>query len=452
MIAKRHSAQLRLSAAIAIVVAVACTSTETGAWAATVDVVVDSTDIQLQAGGAGTHNGKLTLSNISDRPTNLAPAIQGDGGCSISSNPTSVQPGRRTQVTLTFSAGCEVERGADVLLALGSGFSPPTYLLKVAAAPPGAHWDILLYAFLIAAGLALAAILVIAEKMLHHNRSIRKPSTKTRRGRKRTGQVAEEAEEEKKEKEAKHVKLGPRTPLASLGTDWSFKDNWVGNVTIGSAALVALLAASNVLKAVLGAEPEAALGLLAVGGALAAVFVAIGPLLIKVIGADVAVPTIGGMLAAAFVTLVGTLGQITAVTWQGAELTTGRVHWGVIVIGAAIGSVVWLYAIRALWAYAHSGAESPPKSESETMKAAEKVAAAIKELRPPPEADGDKRKPIRRRRAVRGSKARAQDEATGDTTVEEEETVDEETIDVGPPGDVEQRYAATVLEKRNPLL
>ena len=59
-----------------------------------------------------------------------------------------------------------------------------------------------------------------------------------------------------------------KTPLTSLGADWSFKDNWVSSVTVGSGVLVALLAASNVLQAVLGFEPKAALTLMAVAGAL----------------------------------------------------------------------------------------------------------------------------------------------------------------------------------------
>ena len=75
-------------------------------------------------------------------------------------------------------------------------------------------------------------------------------------------------------------RLALGTVLVGLGTDWSFKDNWVSSVTVGSGVLVGLLAASNILKAVLGAEPQAALALLAVVGAVAAVLVGIGPLFV----------------------------------------------------------------------------------------------------------------------------------------------------------------------------
>jgi hypothetical protein len=85
------------------------------------------------------------------------------------------------------------------------------------------------------------------------------------------------------------------------------------------------------------------------------------------------------MLVAALVTLTGTLGQVTAVTWQGAELTTGRVHWGVIVLGGLVGAVIWWYGTKSLWEFADSGSKKPRRTTSEAVAAAKVVAKAIRE-------------------------------------------------------------------------
>jgi hypothetical protein len=312
--------------AIAVLAAALVSPGAVGA-AAPVDVVIDSTAIELQPGEGDSHTGKLTLANISDAVVQLEPTVSADDGCSVTADPTSVDPGRRTPVTLAFGAGCDVEDGANVQLSLGQSVKPPVFLIKASAVEDETpNWDILVYAFLFGLGVGVAVLAYMVSRIGMHN--------------------------------VKGIpKLGFGTELKHLGTDWSFKDNWVGNVTIGSAALVALLAASDVLEAVLGEKPEAALGLLAVTGALAAVFVAIGPLLIKMIGKDMAVPTIGGMVLAAFVSLLGVIGQIAAVTWQGAELTSGGVELGVILLGLAIGGVVTIYAGKALWTYAEMGAK-----------------------------------------------------------------------------------------------
>ena len=104
------------------------------AKAVAVDVVVDSTDIQLESADGGTHTGKVTLLNISEVPVNVSARIFGDAGCSITPNPTSVDSGRRTQVRLTFSAGCNVKDGADARLIFGPGVSPSSVDIKLAAA------------------------------------------------------------------------------------------------------------------------------------------------------------------------------------------------------------------------------------------------------------------------------------------------------------------------------
>lgn len=168
------------------------------------------------------------------------------------------------------------------------------------------------------------------------------------------------------------------TALVGLGTDWSFADNWVSSVTVGSGVLVGLLAAT---KAV-GTNVHA-LAVLAVSGAVAAVLVAIGPLFLKVIGSDVNVPTIGGTLVAAVVTLAGTIGEIIAMTWQVQNLAKNSGAHALVLIGVATGLVIYVYAVRTLWYYLSSGAIAPPKVEAVELKAARIIAAAIRKERAP---------------------------------------------------------------------
>lgn len=153
------------------------------------------------------------------------------------------------------------------------------------------------------------------------------------------------------------------TELTSLGTNWSFKDNWISSVTVGSGVLVGLLGTSNVLQAVLGSEPKAALGLIAVAGALAAVFVGISPLLTKVIGHDLSVPTIAGTLTAAVLTIVGSIGEIFVVTWQGWDLATSWVQLAIAVLGLGVAAIILWYAVKSLWYWMKTGSRfAPPKS------------------------------------------------------------------------------------------
>ncbi len=168
------------------------------------------------------------------------------------------------------------------------------------------------------------------------------------------------------------------TELTALGTNWSFKDNWVSNVTVGATALVTLLASSNTFGTVFGAAGTNALTAMAVAAGLSAVCVGVGPLIVKTVGSDLAYTTACGMLLAAFVTLVGTLGQISAITWEVWDTTSNHtLQLGVVAIAIAVGAIVLTYAEQTLWYYIKTGALYVPAATSETMKAAALIAAAI---------------------------------------------------------------------------
>jgi hypothetical protein len=319
------------------------------AEATTVDIIVDSSAITLSAGDNGTHVGEMTLANISDERVTLAAAITGDGGCDIKPEPTALDPGRRTMVTLTFSAGCDVAQGADVTLSFGPKVRPSSYVVKVAAAAAATPaWSILLWAFTIALLLTLLLLLTAVWWSLR-----RFPH-------------------------AGSGWPGWSRVITGLSTDWSFKDNWAGNITIGSTVLIGLLAASNVLEAILGTKPEAALGLLAVAGAIASLLVGLGPLVIKGIGRDLQEPTVGGALLAAGITLVGVLGQSAAAAIQAWKLTSQVLPRVLIAaLTALVAIFVFKYAIASINDWIEKAINPPPEKESPQVEAARIVAKAI---------------------------------------------------------------------------
>jgi hypothetical protein len=144
-------------------------------------------------------------------------------------------------------------------------------------------------------------------------------------------------------------RIGWGTDLDGLDAKWSFKDSWVANITVGATALIALLGSTAPIKAIVGREPTSELGLIAVAGAIAAVLVTISPLLLRVIGRDLKIPTVGGTLVAGALVLVGSLFQIGAVTIQAARLSEREwVQFGVLIGGLLVGLIVAIYAARSL--------------------------------------------------------------------------------------------------------
>jgi hypothetical protein len=140
------------------------------ATAASVDVVVDSTEATLKPADGGEQTAKVTVANISDSLVNLEGSIPGDTGCTVIPNPTSIQSGRRTEVTLTLSAACDVEGGGDVTLGFGSGVKPTSYVVKVAPAPRETRWPILGWSFLISSVVALVVASTVGVLIFWWNR------------------------------------------------------------------------------------------------------------------------------------------------------------------------------------------------------------------------------------------------------------------------------------------
>jgi hypothetical protein len=171
--------------------------------------------------------------------------------------------------------------------------------------------------------------------------------------------------------------IGWSTSLDGLDAKWSFKDSWVANITVGATALIALLGSTAPIKALVGREPTAELGLMAVAGAMAAVLVTISPLLLRVIGPDLKIPTAGGTLLAGALVLLGSLFQIAAVTIQAARLSDQEwVQFGVLIGGLLVGVIVAVYAARSLAALLDEGTDVR-RSVRSAMRGADRTAALL---------------------------------------------------------------------------
>jgi len=348
------------------------------AAANTVDIVVDSTEIKVDKKADGTFSGKFTIMNVSDATVTVTPTVA--SGCRATLDPAALDAGRRSEVLLTLSSGCSLDKGTELTLSFPTGTSPPSVSVAVSEKKQTTvDWTHLLkYAL---AGIVIALLALIYPLVKKHQRNEQLTST--------ASDLYKNLAERRKTEEEKITdafqkrglgtpkanpqtlqeehKIGLRTELKGLSTDWSFKDNWVSNITLGSAAIVTLLGTSGVLKAILGSEPEAVLGLLAVAGAIAALLVAIGPLILKMIGKRAGTPTIWGMLLAATVTLSATMFLIVAVGWEAYDLTAGGARFFVLGVTTFVVFVVFWYSTKSLRGYVVEdvGAKDTPPSPNE---------------------------------------------------------------------------------------
>ncbi|MBN1458566.1 MAG: hypothetical protein JXA57_03455 [Armatimonadetes bacterium] len=319
-------------------------------------VVVDSKTITLKAKEGGVHEGTVTLMNLTDSKVELEASIEGDQGCVVELDPSFLEAGLRTDVTLRIESGCEVAGGCDVTLTYKeNGVATGSDVLKAAPSTGGISWSPLLYSFLCGLGGAVLVFLITWGRM-HKD-------------------PGQEKGQEKGLLESLWGLLRNR-PLKHLSSDWSFKDNWLSSMTLISGALVGLLGTSGALEAIAGSKPPPnTLSLIAIAGALSVFFAVAGPFFLKGLNhkgeerAMLQTPTVGGTLWAALVSLLGTLGLITCVAWQGMVLTSGGVRWGIFSFGVVVYLLVWWYALAQLWRIIRLGSE-PKKSSLSAAEAA----------------------------------------------------------------------------------
>lgn len=122
--------------------------------------------------------------------------------------------------------------------------------------------------------------------------------------------------------------------LKGFSSDWSFKDNWVSSISLAAAVFTGVFTGTDALKGVVGDAPTTTLSAIAIAAALSAGLVGSGPIFLTIfkrrwlddMGAA-KYNTVGGVLAASFVVMVGVIGLVLtialAVRTVGVLLTAG---------------------------------------------------------------------------------------------------------------------------------
>jgi hypothetical protein len=141
--------------------------------------------------------------------------------------------------------------------------------------------------------------------------------------------------------------------------------------------LTGIFGSTDVVAAFVGPEADSATALATVGAAVAAAFIAAGPiLLLATKNREDDAFTVGGLLGASVLTLSGAVGALWVVYASGHKLDLGGWEdrlWIPLVLAAAL---LALYAVRTLIDTLHQGTTEPAAAESDTIKAAEMIVAA----------------------------------------------------------------------------
>jgi hypothetical protein len=143
------------------------------------------------------------------------------------------------------------------------------------------------------------------------------------------------------------IRLTTRLPGAR--TVWSFNDSWVANLAVVMTALVVLVASTDALTPLLGAERTAAFRLVILASVIAVILAVVAQLLLKLFGSELEVATVAGTLAAGALVLTATLFQLITIVIQATRLTDD--HWaqfGILAGGILVALLVALYADRSL--------------------------------------------------------------------------------------------------------
>ncbi len=163
-----------------------------------------------------------------------------------------------------------------------------------------------------------------------------------------------------------------RGELLGLDPSWSFSESWASNVTVASAALLAVLGSSDVVASVLGDEADV-LGVVVVASAVAAGLVAIAPLIVKASVSTNGHVTAAGLFVAAIVTLTAASFEGLVLALNANEIMEGDA-W--LWVGMVVLALLAVYGYRSLKT-TFALTEAAPESESDTLKGARLIAAAI---------------------------------------------------------------------------
>jgi len=312
------------------------------AAASTAQVTVDSVSTTLDKATGGGWTTSVAMTNLTDAPIALSVvhADSADPDCTVTPDPAMLPPARHTSVKFTFPADCKVSPKGAMDFAVSAGLAATFAITASPTTDTAPDWNAL-WAF----PWALLAALLLAAPLFRVNPKDYWP---------------------------------PYKPLKYLDQTYSFKDSWVSNVTVIGGLLTGVFGSSTVVTA-LGTDAKNAVALATVGAAVAAAFIAAGPILLLSTKDKEGYITTGGLLAAAALTLGGASGELWTVYKSGASLDLGG--WqNRLVIPLAIGfALLALYSFRAAVTTLQHGTTKPPAvPPSPTIVAARMVVEALK--------------------------------------------------------------------------
>jgi len=303
----------------------------TSAGAAPASITIESRSPELVEKDDGSWTTSLAFTNVTDGEIELSATAT---GCQPTLDKSAKLPPReRTKVTVTIPATCVIgESGFTFVIAARAADRVSVGTFDVTAGPKpeeDVDWSPLGAFFVTFAAALLLAIVVyltwhVYDKQTH----------------------------------------SPFERLQYLEDDWSFKDSWATNVTAAAALLTGIFGSAEVVTALLGEDADRAVALATVGVAIAAAFVAAGPIVLATLKRQGDV-MVCGFLGALVFTMGGAAGELWVVYESGRKLDLGG--WEdklyLPVIGAAV--LLVLYTVVTGYATLEAGTTPPPPDDGD---------------------------------------------------------------------------------------
>jgi hypothetical protein len=283
--------------------------------------------------------GSVVLSNATGEPApvSVEPGSEAPEACEISASPEAVEALRQQKVTLTFT-NCEVDSTA-VLFNLTAGAS--SFPALTADSPTAADPDWRMWGFAIA--FAIAVILLLIAFALWNNRA---------------------------------AETSFRASLPGITPSYKFSDSWATSATVVAAAFVAIFGASSTIgETIFGADTKTATAVIAVAAATGTGLVGLSPLVLQALRSwDGETTKVYGLLAAALLTLTGTLGQMIVIVLVLRATSLGDGPWATDA-GIVAGLIILWYALAATYQNLELGKKVPkPASKGLTPATDEELA------------------------------------------------------------------------------
>lgn len=324
------------------------------ASAAQTRVAIDDSAAILQPADTGGQKAAVGLTNLTAHDLTIKPSLSKKvAGCHLSVDKPKLPPAEHTAVTISIPKVCA--SGKDPvgikLTALAAGKSAtgtaaggkPIHVTAVAKAPP--DWDelrVFVFAF---------AFAVLAMVVLYVWWFVVDPE-------------------------------GPHTPwdaLVSLDKAWTFKDNWVSNITVATGLLTGIFGATDVVKPFLGTKADSSIALATIGSAVAVGLIAFAAVVVTAFKSYKQNSfTVIGLLAAGTLTLTGAFGQswiayktIHQLDLGGAQDLPAKVALVFVVV------IILIYSWRSLLDLLVKDTKKAPDIPSESMREAVLIAKAL---------------------------------------------------------------------------